>query len=718
MKKYPSILQQNEEDCGAACLGTIVKYYNKTFNINRIREAIGTGQLGTTLTGLRRGAENLGFDAVSQRAQPEIFDKMKDAPLPAIIHWKGYHYVVLYGKEWRKYVIADPAVGIRYITREELAQNWTGLTTLLLQPDPIRFAQQPDDKTQGISRFFQRVRPYKFILFESFIINICVGFLSLTSPFLIQILTDDVLIRGETQILRGLAIAIIIMNLVSSGLGVVQANLITQFTQRLELGFVKEFGRKILRLPLEYYESHRSGEVISRLGDIQQINQLVGQIVISLPSQFFIAVISFALMLFYSWKLSLFIVILTLLNAVSPLIFLIPLRRKIRDIMVLDAENQGVLVETFKGAITLKTTTAEPQFWEDLQTRFGRLANMGFRTAQIGITNSTFSGIISNIGGVGLLWLGSTLVIDKELTIGQLLAFNSMSGNFSGFIGTIIGLIDEFVRVKTAIERLTSVIDYRSEVQDDEKKEWVGFQPDDHIYCEKLQFHHAGRLDLLNNFDVMIKGGRITAILGQSGCGKSTLAKIITGLYEQQGGTIKVGVYNLQNLARECVRKQIILVPQDAHFWSRSIMENFRLGSPHVTFEEIVKACQIADADQFINRLPEKYLTVLGEFGTNLSGGQRQRLAIARAIVNDPPVLILDESTAGLDPISEGNLLDKLLEARQEKTTIIISHRPTVNRRANDIIYMEEGQLKLQGSLDDVLQIEGEHLKFLTSSFS
>ncbi|HEY9812673.1 MAG TPA: peptidase domain-containing ABC transporter, partial [Candidatus Sericytochromatia bacterium] len=552
----------------------------------------------------------------------------------------------------------------------------------------------------------------------SFIINICVGILSLTSPFLIQILTDDVLIRGETEILRGLAIGIIIMNLVSSGLGVVQANLITQFTQRLELGFVKEFGRKILRLPLEYYESHRSGEVISRLGDIQQINELVSQIVISLPSQFFIAVISFALMLFYSWKLSLFIVILTLLNAVSPLIFLIPLRRKIRDIMVLDAENQGVLVETFKGAVTLKTTTAEPQFWEDLQTRFGRLANMGFRTAQIGITNSTFSGIISNIGGVGLLWLGSTLVIDKELTIGQLLAFNSMNGNFSGFIGTIIGLIDEFVRVKTAIERLTSVIDYRSEVQDDEKKEWVGFQPHDDIYCEKLQFHHAGRLDLLNNFDVMIKGGRVTAIVGQSGCGKSTLAKIITGLYEQQGGTIKVGVYNLQNLAKECVRKQIILVPQDAHFWSRSIMENFRLGSPHVTFEEIVKACQIAEADQFINRLPEKYLTVLGEFGTNLSGGQRQRLAIARAIVNDPPVLILDESTAGLDPISEGNLLDKLLEARQEKTTIIISHRPTVNRRANDIIYMQEGQLKLQGSLEDVLQIEGEHLKFLTSSFS
>ena len=715
MKKYSIVLQQNEEDCGAACLATIVKYYKKNFNINRIREAIGTGQLGTTLNGLRRGAENLGFDTVSKRAQPEIFDKMKDAPLPAIIHWKGYHYVVLYGQKGKKYIIADPGVGIRYITREELAQNWAGLTTLLLQPDPIRFAQQPDDKVQGISRFIHRVQPYKFILFVAFLINICVGILSLNSPFLIQILTDDVLIRGDTNILRGIAIAIIVMNLVSSCLGVVQANLITQFAQRLELGFVKEFARKILRLPLTYYETHRSGEVISRLQDIQQINQLVSQIVISLPSQFFIAVISFALMLFYSWKLSLFIILLTILNAVSPLVFLIPLRRKIRDIMVLDAENQGILVETFKGAVTLKTTTAEPQFWEDLQSRFGRLANLGFKTAQIGITNSTFSGIISSIGGVALLWIGSSFVISKELTIGQLLAFNSMNGNFSGFIGAVIGLIDEVVRVKTAIERLTSVIDYHSEIENDQQKEWANIRDTDDIYCEKLLFHHSGRLDLLDNFNVKISGGKVTAIIGQSGCGKSTLVKLITGLYEQQGGTIKVGVYNLQNLATECIRKQVILVSQDSHFWSRSIIENFRLGSPHLTFEEIVKACQIAEADKFIDNLPEKYLTVLGEFGSNLSGGQRQRLAIARAIVNNPPILILDESTAGLDPISEAKLLDKLFESRKGKTTIVISHRPSVNRRADEIIYMEEGRLKLQENLNDVLKIEGEHLKFLST---
>lgn len=715
MKKYPIVLQHSEEDCGAACLATIVKYYHKNFSINRIREAVGTGQLGTTLTGLRRGAENLGFDARSTRAQPQILDQMKNAPLPAIIYWKGNHYVVLYGQKGKKYIIADPGIGLRYLTRQELAENWSGFITLLLQPDPIRFAQQPDDKIEGIGRFFQRVAPYKFIILEVLLINIVLGLLALTSPFLIQILTDDVLIRGEEQILRGLAIAIIIMNLVSSGLQVIQANLSMQFSNRLQLGLIKEFGRKILNLPLPYYETHRSGEVVSRLKDIQEINFFISQSFVRVLTQSFTAIVSLSLMLFYSYKLTLLIIFIALLSAILSFIFLISLRKKIKDIMILEGETHGVLIESFKGAITLKTTTAEPQFWEDLQIRFGRLANLEFKIGQVGVTNFNLSEMISSIGGIVLLWFGSTLVINKELTIGQLLAFNSMSVNFTVFIKTVVGLLTELVRVRIIIQRIFSVIDYPSETDNDVQKEWVTFKNSDIIYCENILYHHAGRLDLFKDFNVNIKGGKVTAIIGESGCGKSTLVKLLAGLYELQGGTIRVGAYNLQNLSLDCIRKQVILVPQEAQFWSRSIIENFRIGSPHVTFEEIVKACQFAQADHFIDQLPDKYFTVLGEFGANLSGGQRQRIAIARAIVNDPPILILDESTSGLDPISEENLLDELLTHRQGKTTILISHRPSVNRRADEIIYLEDSQLKLQGSLENLLQLDGQHLNFLTS---
>ncbi|PMB03077.1 ABC transporter ATP-binding protein, partial [Fischerella thermalis CCMEE 5328] len=184
--------------------------------------------------------------------------------------------------------------------------------------------------------------------------------------------------------------------------------------------------------------------------------------------------------------------------------------------------------------------------------------------------------------------------------------------------------------------------------------------------------------------------------------------------YPLQSGNIRIGLYNLDDLALDCLRHQIVLVPQDAHFWSRSIIENFRLGSPHITFEQIVRCCKIAEADEFISKLPDKYQTVLGEFGANISGGQRQRLAIARAIVNDPPILVLDESTAGLDPVSEAQVLDKLLQHRRGKTTILISHRPRVISRADWIVFLEQGRLKLQGSVEQLSSIAGDHLDFLT----
>ena len=222
-------------------------------------------------------------------------------------------------------------------------------------------------------------------------------------------------------------------------------------------------------------------------------------------------------------------------------------------------------------------------------------------------------------------------------------------------------------------------------------------------------------MELLEDFSLTIPGGKTIALIGQSGCGKSSLVKLIASLYQPQSGNISFDIYNQQDIALNCLRSHIILVPQEAHFWSRSIIDNFRLGSPNISFEAIVKACKIAEADDFIKKLPEKYQTVLGEFGANLSGGQRQRLAIARAIINNPPVLILDESTASLDPISESLVLDKLLLHRQGKTTILISHRPQVISRADWIIFLEQGKVKIQGTSEELRNVEGNHLDFLRS---
>jgi ABC-type bacteriocin/lantibiotic exporter with double-glycine peptidase domain len=711
--KYQIVLQHSEEDCGAACIATIAKHYGRTFTLTRVREAVSTGSQGTSLLGLKRGAETLGFNARLVKATPKLIDQLHQISLPAIIHWKGNHWVVLYGQKGKKYVIADPGIGIRYLNREELMEGWANGVMLLLTADESRFYHQESDKIGGIGRYIQRIYPYRFIIAQAIAINIAIGILSLASPFMMQLLTDDVLVRGDTQLLATVAIGVITLNLIRSVIGLVQSHLIGHFGQRLQLGLILEYGRKLLHLPLSYFERRRSGEVVSRISDVHAINNLVSQIVLGLPSQFFIAVISLGLMLFYSWELTFASIAAFIVITAVSLLFLPAIRNKTRNMIVLGTENQGFLVETFRGVQVLKTTQGTPQAWEEYQGNYGRLANLGWTTMKLELYSSSLVGVLSTFSSIGILWLGSNLVINQTLSIGQLIAYNGMSGNFLDFLSSAIGLIDEFITAQIVIQRLTEVIDATPEDENDFKKPWVQIPGDADITCSQLNFHHAGRVDMLSDFSLTFGGNQVIALIGKSGCGKSTLAKLITGLYKIQSGNIRYGIYNQQDLSLECLRQQVALVPQEPHFWSRSIIDNFRFSYPDITFESIVQACQIAGADEFISKLPDKYQTILGEFGANLSGGQRQRLAIARAIVTQPPILILDESTSALDPVSEAQILDQLLYYRQGKTTIMISHRPKVIQRADWIVMLELGRLQIQGTPEQLRQIKGDHLNFL-----
>lgn len=290
----------------------------------------------------------------------------------------------------------------------------------------------------------------------------------------------------------------------------------------------------------------------------------------------------------------------------------------------------------------------------------------------------------------------------------------TLQRNLTAFVNLIVQFTDDLTRVQTVTQRLADVIDATPEGLETDSKP-SAFIPANHdITCDNVTFNYGGKVNLLDNFSVVFPGGKTIAVIGRSGCGKSTLAKLIAGLYPLQSGNIRLGIYNQQDLSLDCLRHQVVLVPQEAHFWSRSIIENFQLGHPRIPLEAIVRACQITGADEFISQLPDKYQTILGEFGANISGGQRQRLAIARAIVTHPSILILDESTASLDPLSETEILHRLLHERRGKTTILISHRPRVINQADWVILLEKGQLKLQGNLSQLQSLPGEHLQFLT----
>jgi ABC-type bacteriocin/lantibiotic exporter with double-glycine peptidase domain len=327
--KYAIVRQHSAEDCGAACLATIAKHYGRTFTIARTREAVGTGTRGTTLLGLRRGAEGLGFHASQIHVKDPSKAKLDTAPLPVIIHWEGKHWVVLHRQQGKKYIIADPAMGIRQLTREELLKGWNGVM-LGLRPDEERFYAQSSDKLGGLGRFLRRVFPYRWILLQALLINIAIGLLALAMPIMMQLLTDDVLVRGDLQLLTTVAIAVIAMNLFKSIISLIQSHLVGHFGQRLQLGLTLDYGFNLLRLPLTYFDAHRSGEVISRLGDIRTVNSLVGKVVLGLPSQFFIAILSLALMLFYSWELTLASLLAFIIVTIVNLLFIPAIRDNTR----------------------------------------------------------------------------------------------------------------------------------------------------------------------------------------------------------------------------------------------------------------------------------------------------------------------------------------------------------------------------------------------------
>ncbi|NDC34976.1 MAG: peptidase domain-containing ABC transporter [Synechococcaceae bacterium WB9_2_112] len=700
---HPCVRQHDEEDCGAACVATVAQVHGQRLPLARVRQMVGTTQHGTTLLGLRRGAEALGFVVRAARAEPSLLDDLETLPLPLICHWDGNHWVVLHGRDREGLLqIADPAVGLRQLSSEAFLSHWRNGVVLLLEPDPARWARDThsDDPLtrQGVWVFARFLKPFQPLLLQALGLNLVIGVMALSMPLLLQVLTDDVLVRGDGGMLAALSIGLLLLFALRSLFSFMQGLMVGHFGQKLQLQMVLHYGQRLLHLPLDYFEGRRSGEVVSRLDDIQQLNQLFGNLVLGLPSQLCMALISLAWMLSYSLWLTLasllgFIAVLLAQLAVVP-----ALQRKTRSLLAQSAQNQGFLVELFRASSLLKSTEATGQAWQELQRNFSRLAHLSWGTQLLDLKAQTATSLLGSCTSILLLWYGSSFVLSEQLSIGQLLAFNGMGANVLAFLAALGGLCQEMVTSQLVIRRLSDVMDHPVEEAHGPSRHVVTLMADDDIVCEGLVFHHPGRCTLIDQLDLRLPGGKVTALVGESGCGKSTLSKLIAGLYRPQSGVIRYGPYSSVDLDPASLRQQVVLVPQETTFLNRTIFENFVFTHPGIRFEQVQQLCALTLADDFIRELPDGYQTVLGEFGVNLSGGQRQRLALARALVGDPAVLILDESTSALDPVLEGRLIERLLDHRRGATTLVISHRPGLIVRCDWIVYLERGQVRAQNT--------------------
>jgi len=704
-RRYSYFQQQSASDCGAACLVMVSRYWGKRFSVNRLRDIANVDRNGASLRGLAAAAESIGF---STRPVKASLDKMAQQCLPAIVHWEGKHYIVVYEVTRDRVIVADPAIGQRTLTHAQFKAGWTGYA-LLLQPTAL--LKETKETTTPFWQFFELAKPHGLVLLEVFIASVLLQIFGLITPLFTQLLLDRVVVQRSNLTLTAVGLGLLIFSLFRVAMTGLRQYLLDHTANRVDLALIVGFISHTFRLPLNYFESRYVGDIISRVQENRKIQRFLTGEALSIVLDLLTVFIYVGLMFWYSWKMALLTLAIVPPFVLLALIATPFLQRVSREIFGAHNEETGYLIQSLTGIRTVKSMAVEMSVrwhWEEL---FGQSIKKTFSGQVIGNTLQIFSSTIEAVVNTGLLWFGAWLVIQNELTIGQLVAFNMLLGNVINPFQRLIVLWNELQEVLIAVERINDVIDAEPE-EDLHSSTRQSLPPiHGHICFDKVTFryHPESDVNTLENVSFQAQPGQMIALVGRSGSGKTTISKLILGLYPPTEGKILIDGYDVTSLSLRSLRQQIGVVDQDTFLFGATIHENISVGHPEATLEEIIEAAQQAGAHQFIKELPMGYETQIGEGGGMLSGGQRQRLAIARALLGNPRLLILDEATSSLDAESERIIQTNLSTILQERTTLVIAHRLSTVRNADKILVLDRGVLVESGTHDELMTKRGHY---------
>ncbi|MBF2022102.1 MAG: peptidase domain-containing ABC transporter [Hydrococcus sp. C42_A2020_068] len=698
----PFVEQQSSSDCGAACLAAISQYWGKHFSLNSLRNLAGIGRAGASLKGLAKAADSLGYQARPVRAS---LSRLLEQDFPWIAHWQGDHYIVVDRIKGNRVLVVDPARGKRWLSRGEFLSGWTGYG-LLLEPTERLYAT-PDEK-RTLSRFLNVLLPYRTLGLQIILASVLIQILGLVSPLFTQVILDQVVVN-KSQVTLNFFIAIALLcGLWSIGLSSVRQYLLSYLSIRLDLSLIGGFIKHALTLPLKFFESRRVGDILSRVQENQKIQRFLIQQVLLAWLNFVTGFVYLGLMLYYNWRLTLLILALIPPIAILTLVAT-PLLRKISREFFNALENQNsTLVEMMTGVATIKAAAAEPEVRWRWEGRLTEQLNVQFSGQKVGINLGVVSGLINSLGSLALLWYGATLVIQDQLTIGQLVAFNMMIGRVISPVLTLTDLWDELQEVLISVERLNDVFDTKSE---DSPGAQMLVLPTlrGEVRFEDVTFRYDSDEDrnTLQNLSFVAKPGQTIAIVGRSGSGKTTLIKLLQALYRPTSGRIWIDEHDIRHVSPQSLRSRLGVVPQECFLFSGTILENITFFRPEYTLEQAIEVAKLAEAHAFIQSMPLGYNTKVGERGVNLSGGQRQRIAIARALLGNPRILILDEATSSLDTESERRFQQNLARMSCDRTTFIVAHRLSTVRHADRVLVLDRGVLVEQGTHAELMARQG-----------
>ncbi|MFT2139152.1 peptidase domain-containing ABC transporter [Bacillus cereus] len=711
-RKFTCIKQNDLKDCGPACLAMISRYYGLTMPISKIREIAGTDLQGTNIKGLIEAGERLGFEVKGVKATNK--NALEEIQLPAIAHIvvNGglLHYVVIHKIKKNKIYIADPEKGLITYMLDDFCQIWTGILVLM---SPSKNFQKGNESQNTLSRFLFLLKEQKSLLVPLFFTSIFFNLFGLLGAFYFKFLIDDIVTNQLLQTLHIVSIGIIILYIFKVLLSYFRTHIILYLSRRIDIQLILGYYRHVIGLPLNFFETRKVGEIISRFMDASKIRDALSTVTVTLMID--TVMVTVGAILLYIHSPILFGVTLLLIPFYISIIFAFhkPYQSINREEMESNAKLTSYLVESLNGISTVKSYNAEKEVFFQTESRFVNLLKNVFKRGMLSNLQGSIKMGLELIGGTVILWVGALQVLKGNMTIGELITYNALLAYFLNPIENLIGIQPTMQSALVAGERLNEIFDLEAEKSEKEYNKVSPKKLSGKLEFSNVTFRYGTRKNVLNNISFSIEPGSQVAFVGESGSGKTTISKLLMHYYEAQEGDIYYDDYHIKEINRIALRNQIAYVSQESFFFSASIYENLCFGLERlVTLEEIIEVCKQACVHEFVGELPLRYETYLEENASNLSGGQRQRLAIARALLKKPDILILDEATSNLDSTTEKNITDMLKElGSQGVTVIMIAHRLSTIQHANQIFVMEKGNIIEQGSHEELLFYQGEYYR-------